>query len=56
MKCDNSFCVYQENDECILEEINIDTTGKCDSCIFINISDTDLYKYKNQLRNNLSNR
>ncbi len=55
MKCENCFCIYQENEECILNDINIDITGQCDSCICVNIPSTDLHKYKKQLRDNFSN-
>ena len=34
MKCENYFCVYQDNGKCILDEINIDIMGQCDSCIY----------------------
>ena len=55
MKCENFFCIYQENDECILDEISIDITGACGSCIYIDIPISDLNKYKTTLRNKIEN-
>ncbi len=48
MKCENCFCIYQENGKCILDEINLDITGQCDSCIYVDIPKKDLEKYKNR--------
>ena len=53
MKCENLFCVYQENGECLLDEISIDIAGQCDSCIYIDIPNSDLNKYKTNLRNKM---
>jgi len=46
MLCENSFCIYQKNGKCILEEININELGQCDECIKISINDTVLEKLK----------
>ena len=53
MKCENCFCVYQEKGECILEIIDIDIIGQCDSCIYIDIPQYDLNKYKTQQRDKI---
>ena len=55
MKCENHFCVYQENGVYILDEIDINSLGICDSCIYINIPKEDLKRYKEELRNNMIN-
>lgn len=34
MKYDNEFCVYQKNDECTLDEIELDISGLCTTCIY----------------------
>ncbi len=55
MKCENYFCVYQDNGKCILDEINIDIMGQCDSCIYIDIPKFELEKYKKLLKNKFIN-
>ena len=52
MICENIFCIYQRNNECILEEINLDITGACADCIYVDIGQKQLNELKeNQLRN-----
>ncbi len=52
MTCENIFCIYQRNNECVLEEINLDITGTCVDCIYVDIGQKKLKKIKdNQLRN-----
>ena len=52
MTCENIFCIYQKNNKCVLEEINLDITGTCADCIYMNIGQKRLNELKeNQLRN-----
>ncbi len=52
MTCENIFCIYQRNNECILEEISLDIIGICDNCIYVDIDTKMLNELKeNQLRN-----
>lgn len=53
MRCENIFCIYQKNGECILDEIEIDISGKCASCIFPNIDDDYLQKAKAKTLNRI---
>ncbi|MBQ6815930.1 MAG: hypothetical protein IJP26_01680 [Clostridia bacterium] len=53
MECENLFCIYQENNHCILNEITLDIVGQCDSCIYVEIPKFELENYKIQLRNKL---
>lgn len=46
MNCENNFCIYQSNGECILKEINIDGLGMCTECIYPNIDINILNKAK----------
>lgn len=55
MEGENCFCVYQENGKCLLDKINIDITGQCECCIYIDIPKPELDNYKNQLRNKMAN-
>ena len=48
MKCENIFCVYQKNDECILEEIELDILGQCRECIYIDLPDDIINEQKNK--------
>ena len=46
MKCENIFCVYQKNDECILDEIELDILGQCRECIYIDLPDDIINEQK----------
>ena len=37
MNCENYFCIYQNNEKCILDEIEIDISGVCASCIYVDV-------------------
>lgn len=51
MYCENVFCIYQSKGTCILKDINIDNSGMCDSCIYIDLNSDKLEKYKQKLLN-----
>ncbi len=36
MNCALTLCIYQLNNKCTLDSIEIDETGSCSSCIYIN--------------------
>ena len=42
MQCENIFCIYFENDACILNEISLDIQGNCRDCIYIDLDDKTL--------------
>ena len=42
MDCENIYCVYQANGECILDHISIDNLGGCTECIKISLSNAEL--------------
>ena len=44
MLCENCFCLYYEDEKCILEEIELDICGNCKSCIYIDITEKELAK------------
>ena len=50
MECLNEFCIYQKDDKCILDEIEIGTSGICQSCIYPNIPPEILEQEKEKLR------
>ena len=39
MNCENNFCIYQRNGNCILNEISIDSSGMCTECIYPDIDE-----------------
>lgn len=42
MKCENIFCIYESEDNCILKEIVLDIIGQCTQCIYATIDDETL--------------
>lgn len=48
--CDNVFCIYEENGQCILEHIEVDFTGRCKECIFPDINEIILKSKKEKTR------
>ncbi len=48
MLCENKFCLYQENRECGVSEIELDISGLCKICIYVNITDKQLSKIKDE--------
>lgn len=54
MKCENIFCVYQNDGICILDSIEIDITGQCSNCMYTDIPEKDLDKYKVMHRNRIA--
>lgn len=53
MICENAFCIYWDNNRCILENISLDEIGLCRSCIYIDIDPQSLNQYRLALRNKL---
>ena len=42
MKCENKLCIFQENDECRNDKIEIDYRGNCKNMIFMRITQDSL--------------
>ncbi|MBO5105658.1 MAG: hypothetical protein J6C29_02055 [Clostridia bacterium] len=49
MKCENNFCIYQSDGDCILKEISIDNLGTCADFIYPNIDEKVLNQAKLKL-------
>lgn len=45
-KCENTFCIYQEDGTCLLEHISLDEGGRCTECTLINLEKETLEKAK----------
>lgn len=48
MNCENIFCIYWKDNNCILNEISLDIIGNCQSCIYVDLSNDLLAKYRNK--------
>jgi hypothetical protein len=46
MRCQNKFCIYQDNGECFHKEVPHDENGNCTRHIYIKISDEELKQRK----------
>lgn len=53
MICENIFCIYQENDQCILKKVEHDFCGHCSECIYVDIPEDELNKVKIKIRQKL---
>ena len=49
MLCDNFFCIYYSQGECILDEIELDIQGSCKCCIYIKMGEKELQKKRDEL-------
>ena len=48
MKCENTFCIYQHNDNCMLDHVSIDSLGMCTECIYPDIDENALNRAKSK--------
>ena len=37
MNCENEYCIYNKDFECILSKIEVNGFGACDSCILVTL-------------------
>lgn len=51
MKCENCFCIYEDNGECILKNIELDILGQCKECIYVRLEKKQLLELKTTQRN-----
>ncbi len=51
--CQNEFCIYQKQGNCILKSIQLDTQGTCIDCIYINVEEDTLNNLKEKILRNL---
>lgn len=50
MKCENYFCIYENDGLCLLDSVALDILGQCKECIYINIEKEKLKELKEQSR------
>lgn len=46
MYCEQKFCIYNHENECVLTEISINSLGMCDDALWININTNLLNRLK----------
>lgn len=49
MQCENIFCIYYAERQCILDEISLNIQGVCENCIYIEINEKVLADYRKEL-------
>ena len=54
MRCENNFCVYWKESNCILNEISLDIQGQCEDCIYIDLDENFLESKRNEKLNKLN--
>lgn len=54
MQCENNFCIYWSEHACTLSQISLDTGGRCEECIMVNLDEKLLEAERQKLRWNLS--
>ena len=55
MRCDNNFCIFQEQGKCILSKISVDELGMCSECTYPEIDEKILTEAKLKLLNGYQN-
>ena len=53
MECENAFCIYQKDNRCLLDVIELDINGSCQSVIYPDIPTHILEYEKEKLRKKL---
>lgn len=51
LQCMNSYCIYENDGECILDKISLNDAGMCEECILVSIDRDELKKMKKRLLN-----
>lgn len=54
LSCENEFCIYQKQGNCILDSIQLDIQGNCLDCIYINVEEDTLNNLKERLLRNFN--
>lgn len=49
LKCENYLCIYQKNNQCILDNISLDELGMCDQCIYVDVEEGELNTIKKKM-------
>ncbi len=49
MICANRMCIYYSNDKCTIDNISLDIEGRCEECIYVNVDEETLQKYRKKM-------
>ena len=49
MKCENTFCIYQDEGKCSLDDICLDNSGMCSDCIYVSMDKDIIFKAKEEI-------
>ena len=53
MKCENTFCIYEQMGKCLFNDVDHDICGNCTDCIYVDIPQEILEYFKSNLRNKI---
>lgn len=53
MKCANNYCIFQDENKCLKEEIELDSHGNCENMTFPCMPKDFLAFYKSDTRNKI---
>ncbi len=53
LRCENMFCIYQNDNRCVLDDIDLDIQGSCMDCIYVNIDKKLLDELKEKSKEGL---
>ena len=57
MRCENLFCIYWSKENiCILDEIELDIQGRCNSCIYVDLEESLLLNIRKTQFDNIADR
>jgi len=55
IKCEYKYCIYEENELCILDSTTINSTGLCENCILPTFDNKLLSELKDETLKQLHN-
>ena len=55
MICENEFCLYNEDNKCILKNVVINNQGCCDNLIYLHLTDDINIEKSKQLKQHIKN-
>ena len=50
IQCENEWCVYQENNRCVMQTVTLDIQGQCQECVYVSLDAEWLQQRKNEAR------
>ena len=53
MICENDYCIYNKDDTCVLDCIDLNALGHCNACIIVSLNKDLLELEKEKQRNEL---